>query len=113
MVRLHRTAAREWARASDWYAKRGGKALAQRFDEEVIGLLAEIQRDPKNAGTAYKVLSVATDHGDTVPLSFRRLVSTGKFPYVVFYFERAGDATVVAVMHGKRRPDYWNRRRMP
>lgn len=113
MVRLLRAASREWAHASDWYAKRGGKALAKRFDEEVIGLIAEIQRDPKTAGTAYKVLSVPNEEGRTVSLSFRRLVSTGRFPYVVLYFERAGEAVIVAVMHGRRRPDYWTRRRVP
>ncbi len=34
-----------------------------------------------------------------------------RFPYVVFYVELEDAIWILAVAHGKRRPDYWRRRR--
>ncbi len=33
-----------------------------------------------------------------------------KFPYSVLYLEEQGQLTVVALMHQRRRPDYWTGR---
>jgi toxin ParE1/3/4 len=35
-----------------------------------------------------------------------------RFPYIVFYTELEEVIWVVAIAHGKRRPDYWRRRRI-
>lgn len=37
---------------------------------------------------------------------FRRVV-VQRFPYVVFYRERAGQIEVTAIAHGARKPGYW------
>ncbi|MDQ7785662.1 MAG: type II toxin-antitoxin system RelE/ParE family toxin [Desulfomonilaceae bacterium] len=42
---------------------------------------------------------------------FRCYVVQG-FPYVIFYRDLKDAIWIVAVAHGKRRPDYWSRRRM-
>jgi toxin ParE1/3/4 len=34
-----------------------------------------------------------------------------RFPYVLFYREYADVIWIAAVAHGKRRPDYWRRRK--
>ena len=35
-----------------------------------------------------------------------------RFPYVVFYVALEEDVWIVAIAHGKRRPDYWRRRKI-
>ena len=35
-----------------------------------------------------------------------------RFPYIIFYVELEEAIWIVAVAHGRRRPDYWRRRRM-
>jgi hypothetical protein len=35
----------------------------------------------------------------------------GRFPFTVFFLERADSIWVAAVAHQKRRPDYWSRRK--
>lgn len=37
---------------------------------------------------------------------FRRVV-VQRFPYVVFYRERAGQVEIIAIAHGAREPGYW------
>lgn len=39
-----------------------------------------------------------------------RHVLVRRFPYVIFYTERSDFIWIVAVAHGRRRPDYWRRR---
>lgn len=36
-----------------------------------------------------------------------------RFPYVIFYVELEDAMWILAVAHGKRRPDYWRGRRVP
>lgn len=35
-----------------------------------------------------------------------------RFPYIIFYAELEEAIWVIAVAHGKRRPNYWRRRRV-
>ena len=35
-----------------------------------------------------------------------------RFPYILFYAELAEAIWIVAITHGKRRPDYWRRRQV-
>jgi toxin ParE1/3/4 len=65
---------------------------------EVEQSLDRIQRNP-NLGTGYKVPGL------------RRYVLQ-RFPFLIFYAELREFIWVVAIAHGKRRPDYWKRRRI-
>jgi len=87
----------EFAAAVGWYeAKAAG--LGERFVlhlDEVLQLVAETpsgypkwEADPR----------------------FRRAV-VQKFPYLVFYRDRADRIEVVAVAHGAREPGYWLKRK--
>jgi len=67
----------------------------QRAVERAIG---RIQQHPQ-LGAPYK----ATE--------FRYYVLR-RFPYIIFYAELEEAIWIVAVAHGKRRPDYWRRRRV-
>jgi toxin ParE1/3/4 len=63
--------------------------------ERAIG---RIQQNPQ-LGAPYK----ATE--------FRHYV-VRRFPYIIFYAELGEAIWIVAVAHGRRRPEYWRRRRM-
>ena len=68
------------------------------FLAEVEQALGKIQQNP-NLGSAYKVKGL------------RRYV-IHRFPFLIFYAEFDELIWVVAIAHGKRRPDYWKRRKI-
>lgn len=68
------------------------------FLVEVEQALGKIQQNP-NLGSVYKVTGL------------RRHVIQ-RFPFLVFYAELEECIWVVAIAHGKRRPDYWRRRQI-
>jgi toxin ParE1/3/4 len=68
------------------------------FLAEVEQTLSKIQQNP-NLGAVYKVTGL------------RRYVIQ-RFPFLVFYAELEEFIWVVAIAHGKRRPDYWRRRQI-
>lgn len=94
-VRFHRLAAQEFRHARKWYETRR-TGLSDEF-------VAEVDR----------ALERVTSHPDRWPVyrsRFRR-VRLRRFPYSIFYSVEDGDAIIVlAVAHGRRRPDYWLRR---
>jgi toxin ParE1/3/4 len=63
---------------------------------EVQRTIARIHQNPQ-LGAPYKATALRRFH-------------VGRFPYVVFYAELEEFIWVIAVAHGKRRPDYWQRR---
>ncbi len=65
---------------------------------EVEQALEKIQQNP-NLGAVYKITGL------------RRYVIQ-RFPFLIFYAELQEYIWVVAIAHGKRRPDYWRRRQM-
>ncbi|WP_250123979.1 type II toxin-antitoxin system RelE/ParE family toxin [Chroococcidiopsis sp. CCMEE 29] len=65
------------------------------FLVEVEQALDKIQQNP-NLGAVYKVTGL------------RRYVIQ-RFPFLIFYAELEEYIWVVAIAHGKRRPDYWRR----
>ncbi len=71
-----------------------GRAL-QSAIEKAIG---RIQQNPQ-IGAPYKTTE------------FRHYV-VQRFPYVVFYVALEEVLWIVAIAHGKRRPDYWKRRKI-
>jgi toxin ParE1/3/4 len=68
------------------------------FLVEVEQALGKIQQNP-NLGAVYKVTGL------------RRYVIQ-QFPFLIFYAELEEYIWVVAIAHGKRRPDYWRRRQV-
>jgi toxin ParE1/3/4 len=68
------------------------------FLHEVEQALGKIQQNP-NLGVEYKVPEL------------RRYVIQ-RFPFLIFYTELEEFIWVVAIAHGKRRPDYWRRRKI-
>jgi toxin ParE1/3/4 len=41
-----------------------------------------------------------------------RYFTLRRFPYVIYYLDLAEHMSIAAVAHGRRRPDYWRRRRV-
>ena len=72
--------------------------LGFNFLVEVEQALGKIQQNP-NLGAIYKVTGL------------RRYVIQ-RFPFLIFYAELEEYIWVVAIVHGKRRPDYWRRRQI-
>jgi toxin ParE1/3/4 len=68
------------------------------FLAEVEQTLSKIQQNP-NLGAVYKVTGL------------RRYVIQ-RFPFLVFYAELEELIWVVAIAHGKRRPEYWRKRQI-
>jgi plasmid stabilization system protein ParE len=95
-IRVHRRAIAEGRAAYRWYARRSTFA-AQRF-------LLELDK-------ALQAISASPDRWPT-HLFGTRVYQLRRFPYLVIYLIDANTPTVVAVMHGRRRPGYW-RKRLP
>lgn len=95
-VRFHRLASRELRLAVDWYRGRD-LDTAIRFQSAVENAIDRIEADPE---------SHPVEHGRF------RWVRVRRFPYRLI-FERLDGETVqvIAVVHSRRRPGYWKRRR--
>lgn len=66
------------------------------FLSEVEESISKIQQNP-NLGTVYKLTGL-----------LRYIIQ--RFPFLIFYAEFADFIWVVAIAHGKRRPEYWRKR---
>jgi len=99
LVIFHRLALREYQAAQRWYARRGGIALAQSFQDEIERAVQQIAHNPSQWPIAQGPY---------------RWIRPRRFPYVLYY--RTLDANhvlIVAVAHARRRPGYWLRRSRP
>jgi len=94
-VEFHRSAVREAAAAYRWYADRSERAAAW-FVEELDHAVNEVSSAPER----YPIYLAGTRR-----ILFRR------FPYLLVFRELADRIEVIAVAHGKRRPDYWDQRK--
>ena len=65
---------------------------------EVENILRNIQQNP-NLGTAYKIEGI-------------RRYTIKRFPYLIFYTELEEVIWIIAIAHGKRKPDYWQERKI-
>lgn len=91
---FHPYALAELERAKRWY-DRQRHGLGESFFEESATAITRIQEAP-----------------NTWP-EFRRVTRrflVHRFPFAVVYSQRANSVLIVAVMHLKRRPDYWQSR---
>ena len=93
-VTIHPAAVAEARAARLWYAGRD-LAAADAFTAELERAVAAVARLP----TAWPPFEAGT----------RRFLLR-RFPYAVIYRVREQGIQVVAVMHQRRRPGYWNRR---
>ena len=91
---LHPAADGELAEAVRYYAEIDPE-LGLRFYHEMERLIGDVSAHPER----YRKLDSHT----------RRHISTD-FPYALIYLQKQDYVWIVAVMHLKRRPDYWRKR---
>lgn len=96
-VIIHSEAREELDSAIAYYEEQKA-GLGLDFLSEVEEALSKIQQNA-NLGVTYKVFGL------------RRYVMQ-RFPFLIFYAEFEKFIWVVAIAHGKRRPDYWRRRQL-
>jgi toxin ParE1/3/4 len=96
-VIIHSEAIEELDGAISYYEDRK-LGLGIDFLAEVEGTIGKIQQNP-NLGVAYKVPRL-------------RRYALARFPFLIFYAELEEFIWVVAIAHGKRRPNYWRKRQI-
>lgn len=96
-VIIHNEAKQELDSAIAYYEVRQ-VGLGLDFLSDVEQAISRIQQNP-NVGEKYKITG------------FRRYVMQ-RFPYLVFYVEFEDFIWVVAIAHGKRKPNYWKKRQV-
>lgn len=95
-VRFHRLATSEYRSARNWYRQRNA-TVALRFRDAVDSAVNRIGAD-------------ADSH--PILVDEIRWVGVRRFPYIlVFVRESMESLLVLALVHAKRRPGYWKRRR--
>ena len=95
-VRFHPNAIAEAKAAYDWYGKRNpsaANAFMAALDDGILAIRNNPERWPQHSHGTRKYL-------------LRR------FPYAVIYRVTGATIQVVAVAHGRRRPGYWQRRKL-
>ena len=93
-VRSHPAAMAEFEAAFDWYLDRSPAAAAE-FAAEMTRAIARIARAP---------LLFAEGQCRTRRYNFHH------FPYSVVYLDDPSMVQIAAVMHSRRRPEYWKTR---
>jgi plasmid stabilization system protein ParE len=93
-VVFHPGASDDYAAAFVWYYTRG-TALAFDFEREIERGIRLISQNP---------LRWPKFDGQ------RRRLVVRKFPYAIIYEMHSKDVVILAVAHGKRRPNYWRDR---
>ena len=93
-VIFHPGASEDYAAAFAWYYSRG-TALASDFEREIERGIRLISQNPLR-WPSYD--------------NERRRLIVRKFPYSIIYELHVEDVVVLAVAHGKRKPDYWRDR---
>ena len=91
---FHPEASEEYTQAAEYYAAIAPE-LGGRFYDEIQRLINQVRQQPERF------------------LRFNppaRRVLARKFPYSVVYWDQPDRVWIVAVMHAKRKPDYWRQR---
>lgn len=92
---IHTEARKELDAAIAYYeAQKAGLGLD--LLSEVEKIILKIQENP-NLGTPHKIEGI-------------RRYALQSFPYLIFYTELAEVIWVIAIAHGKRKPNYWQKR---
>ena len=95
-VQLRRIAKRDLREAVAWYRERDPH-LAERFLDEVYGVLALLEQFPNIGGRVFGVSGAET-----------RQLPVDSFPYHVVFKRFAERISVLAIAHDRKRPGYWN-----
>ena len=93
-VVFHPGASEDYAAAFAWYYSRG-IALASDFEREIERGIRLISQSPLRWARFDEQ---------------RRRLIVRKFPYSIIYEPYGDEVLVLAVAHGKRRPNYWRER---
>jgi toxin ParE1/3/4 len=81
----------------------------QYYEKQKIGLGLDLLSEIEQALEKIKINpNLGTDH--TIEGMHRYLIR--RFPYIIFYVEFEASIWVVAIAHGKRKPDYWKKRNL-
>lgn len=94
-IELHPEAEQEYLHAISWYGQRSITA-GTRFESAFQQALNKIHDSPRRWTTYFDDVHRYTLH---------------RFPFNIFYRLDAERIFVVAIAHGRRRPDYWLTRR--
>ncbi len=86
--------------AADYYFHEGGQALELRFIEAVEAAIHHIATHPAIGSTRHAELGYDED---------LRFWPIKRFPYLIFYIERAESVDVWRVLHGQRDLPEWFR----
>ncbi|MUG95951.1 type II toxin-antitoxin system mRNA interferase toxin, RelE/StbE family [Scytonema sp. UIC 10036] len=92
------TEARKELDAAIFYYEGQKVGLGLDLLSEVEKTIEKIQQNP-NEGSPYKITGI-------------RRYTIQHFPYLIFYKELEEVILVIAIAHGKRKPDYWKKRKM-
>jgi hypothetical protein len=94
-IAFHPEADEEDLRESErFYESRSGHQLVLSFTSDPRAALARIARDPERFRRVPKYPAV-------------QKCRLGRFPFTLYYLNRADDVYVIAVAHNARRPLYW------
>lgn len=91
---FHPEALTEYSQAVEFYAERN-KELAQDFIDSVESAIFKVIEFPRRC--------------PVIKGTVRRCL-TRKFPYAVLYAIEEDYILIVAVMHGSKKPEYWQQR---
>ncbi len=95
-ITFHHEAYSELEHAKTWYSEQS-EGLGEQFFQEVQFAMAQIRQSPHTwpnyAGGTHRFL-------------------VHRFPYAIVYYLASSTIHILAVMHLKRKPDYWKTRRL-
>lgn len=92
---LEEEAEAEYREALSWYAARSA-AVVEAFRRQVGAVLGTIEQTPHRFPIALRDIRKARVH---------------RFPYVIYYVVLDEVISVIAIIHGRRDPTRWQRRR--
>jgi len=97
MLLYHRLAVRDVREILDYYEGEAGKHLADRFFDELLGVIRQIQANPR--------------YFSPLNGTVLRKANLSNFPYHVLYEERDWGIKVLIIRHHRRSPRYGLRRK--
>jgi toxin ParE1/3/4 len=81
----------------------------QYYEKQKIGLGLDLLSEIEQVLEKIKINpNLGTDH--TIEEVSRYVIR--RFPYIIFYVEFEAFIWLVAIAHGKRKPDYWKKRNL-
>lgn len=83
------------------------KAYYQWYEEQAIGLGDDLLQELESS---YEILSEYPDTWPNFQTGFKRYLLS-RFPFSVIYKAHCNQIYVVAIMHNKRKPGYWQDRK--